>query len=52
MADDQVITFAHLGRVRSLKYSFLNMHMRTFPQNSDFNTDLRLYETGRAKIYT
>jgi hypothetical protein len=26
--------------------------MRTFPQNSDFNTDLRLYETGRAKIYT
>ena len=26
--------------------------MRTFPQNSDFNTDLRLYETGCPKINT
>jgi len=26
--------------------------MRTFPQNGDFNTDLRLYETGWAKFNT
>jgi len=28
------------------------MHIRTFPQNSDFNTDLRLQNIGRTKIYT
>ena len=26
--------------------------MRTFPQNGDFNTDLRIYETGRPEIDT
>jgi hypothetical protein len=52
MADNQVITFAHLGLARWLKYTFLNIPIRTIPQNSDFNTDLHLYETGRAKIDT